>query len=215
MMSGRPRLAVLGSREWYCADARSFAGEAGRALARQFARLELVTNAMDAVQREVAEAFVEEAMVLGRANPDELSVCLITPSDVPGAVAGKLLAAGSYVVVRVVAGSTHAEARRALADAADACLLISGGPGSAAIAEHVHGNGRPVLCVPATGGAAAGSFWLPASLRQMPSWLSVHPSGIEVWRTLSGPFRSKNEVVAAAEAAAKALQQALQFSAKL
>ncbi|CAK0800389.1 unnamed protein product [Prorocentrum cordatum] len=201
-----PRLAVLGSREWWMGSHVRLCSEVGRGLARRFQCLELVTNGMEAVQAVVATAFLREAVVLGRAGRGALSVRYITPSNVPGAQA-PILPEGvaEDAVVRTVAGATHAEARMALAEAADACLLISGGPGSASVAERALSAGRPVLCVPLTGGAAAGGFWLPADLRSAPAWLQRHPAGPALWAALSGAEATARKGDAAASAAVEAL----------
>mmetsp|Transcript_44295 Transcript_44295/g.87852 ORF Transcript_44295/g.87852 Transcript_44295/m.87852 type:complete len:226 (-) Transcript_44295:124-801(-) len=213
----RPRLAILGSREWYQKGVKELCQELGRHFAQRFTQLELVTNGMSAVQQVVAEAFIQEASRLGRSlGEGGLGVRLLMPGDVRETVAGPLLSnelnSGRNRVIRQVAGNTHAEAREALAGTADACLLVSGGPGSASVADRAMCLGRPVLCMPCTGGAAAGKFWLPCALTTKPDWLGIVPSGASTWAILCRKDSPSSETAAAATAALHSALSGMQHS---
>lgn len=154
-----PRVAIFGSVELYHQDSSALCDEIGRGLAREMPHVALLTGANADTQKRVSKAFQDETLTNHQANhtaSDSHKPPLIFHLAPVGYSCD--FGFGTYVD----AGQNMEERRYILANLADVCVSIEGGPGSADEMKKALSAGKTVIPLIRTGGASSGMFDAPS-----------------------------------------------------
>ena len=147
-----PRVAIFGSVDFYHKDSPALCDEIGRELARRLPKICLLTGGNAVVQENISRAFRDEFQSQRNTEEEDPLIFHLVPDGYHCKFGfGKCLHAGRDMEAR----------RYVLANAADVCLSIEGGPGTADEMTKAIKAGKFVVPVIRSGGASAGMFDAP------------------------------------------------------
>ena len=140
-----PRIAIIGSVDFYHFDSPSLCDEIGKELAKRLPNACLLTGANAIVQERLSHAFFRETRAKGE-------VFHLAP-------AGSSCEWGFGTCIE--AGETMEQRRYILSTLAD-CVSIEGGPGTVDEMNKAQSEGKIVVPLARTGGASGGLFEAPS-----------------------------------------------------
>ena len=141
-----PRIAIIGSVDFYHSDSQPFCDEIGKELAKRLPNACLLTGANAIVQERLSRAFFQETQAKGE-------VFHLAPS-------GYSCKWGFGICME--AGETMEQRRYILSTLADVCISIEGGPGTVDEMNKAQSEEKIVVPLARTGGASGGLFEAPA-----------------------------------------------------
>ena len=164
---------ISGGTQFFSQCGKAICQEVGKELARD-ERIVLITGGFYGVGETVGQSFYEEREHMGIPH----KVCHVVAVKDDQDKSSQTRQNPDLTFCKVPYGSTHffgnsvRQREMLIPKVVDLCVLIEGGPGAAFEAQQFTWNGKPVIPVRVTGGAASGLFNVPSSVFVRPPSVS-------------------------------------------